>query len=60
MYGLLYVIFTDVSAKEQTQILFTSESFPSSSVASHRTEGIYALNGNLSILKSTQKKNIHS
>ncbi|XP_068756047.1 uncharacterized protein [Montipora capricornis] len=28
----------DVSAKEQTQILFTSESFPSSSVASLRTE----------------------
>ena len=43
IYGLLNVIFTDVSAKEQTQILFTSESFPSSSVASHRTEGIYNL-----------------
>ena len=43
MYGVLYVIFTDVSAKEQTQLLFTSESFPSSSVASHRTEGIYNL-----------------
>ncbi|XP_068753915.1 protein NLRC3-like isoform X2 [Montipora capricornis] len=28
----------DVSVKEQTQILFTRESFPSSSVASHRTE----------------------
>ncbi|XP_068699735.1 uncharacterized protein [Montipora foliosa] len=28
----------DASAKEQTQILFTSESFPSSSVASLRTE----------------------
>ncbi|XP_068756018.1 protein NLRC3-like [Montipora capricornis] len=27
-----------VSVKEQTQILFTRESFPSSSVASHRTE----------------------
>ena len=40
MYGLLYVIVVDVSAKEQTQILFTSESFPSSSVASLRTEGI--------------------
>ncbi|XP_068699941.1 protein NLRC3-like isoform X2 [Montipora foliosa] len=28
----------DVSVKEQTQILFTRESFPSSSVASYRTE----------------------
>ncbi|XP_068756025.1 protein NLRC3-like [Montipora capricornis] len=28
----------DVSAKEQTRILFTSESFPSSAVASHRAE----------------------
>ncbi|XP_068753928.1 uncharacterized protein [Montipora capricornis] len=28
----------DVSTKEQTQLLFTSDSFPSSSVASHRTE----------------------
>ena len=43
MYGLLNVIFTGVSAKELTQIPFTSESFPSSSVASHRTEGIYNL-----------------
>ena len=43
MYGLLYVIFTGVSAKEQTQLLFTSEGFPSSSVASHRREGIYDL-----------------
>ncbi|XP_068753262.1 D-inositol 3-phosphate glycosyltransferase-like [Montipora capricornis] len=30
--------FNDVSAKEQTQIVFTSESLPSSSVASLRTE----------------------
>ena len=45
MSGLLYVIFTDVSVKEQTQMLFTRESFPSSSVASHRTEGIYDLTG---------------
>ena len=43
MYGLLNVIFAGVSTKELTQIPFTSESFPSSSVASHRTEGIYNL-----------------
>ena len=43
MYGLLYLTFTDVSAKEQTHLLFTSEGFPSSSVASQRREGIYDL-----------------
>ncbi|XP_068756016.1 NLR family CARD domain-containing protein 3-like, partial [Montipora capricornis] len=38
MYGLLYLTFTDVSAKEQTLLLFPSEGFPTSSVASHRRE----------------------
>ena len=38
-----YMILTDVSANEQTQLLFTSESFPSSSLASHGTKGIYDL-----------------
>ena len=43
MYGLLYLTFTDVSAKEQTLLLFPSEGFPTSSVASHRREGVYDL-----------------
>ena len=43
MYGLLYLTFTDDSAKEQTLLLFPSEGFPTSSVASHRREGIYDL-----------------
>ena len=45
MYGLLYLTFTDVSAKEQTHLLFASKGFPSSSVASHRREGINDLTG---------------
>ncbi|XP_068699975.1 NLR family CARD domain-containing protein 3-like isoform X2 [Montipora foliosa] len=37
----------DVSVKEQTQILFTRESFPSSSVASHRTEATFSCQGHI-------------
>ena len=38
-----YMILTDVSANEQSQLLFASESFPSSSLTSHRTKGIFII-----------------
>ena len=56
-----YLVFSDVSANEQSQLLFTSESFLSTSQASHWTKGIIDFikygRGKLTMFKSTRKEN---